>query len=422
MEQSNVLAVQKRRVLAVCVAAYTVSYLLRTNLSLALEDLMEVLSIGWGQAGLVSTLYFWTYASGQLLGGWLSVKWDPKRVVALGLAASGLCNLAIGFCSGYWALASLWTLNGLALALFWPPILQITTNWFEPEEYLKVSILLSLPTTLGYLVAWSGLGAVLRVAGWRWVFFCPAIVAFCFFWVWLRGLKSSPRAAGLCYRPASLAAPAKKDEPSEPRQRGSLMRAMLTLPMLSFAFVILAQGSTKESINLWAPTLLQQLAGPGQEGLVGLFTSVIPLFSTAGLLATGWLVRRLHGGQEGALLALTGAGAVCGWLLVALQNSLTGLVVCLGLLLGLVYGVTTILTTLLPLRFARTGQSAAFTGIFNFLAYVGAALGGVLSGWMSDLWGWQQVYLLWAALATVSALALFVSEAWQYFSWRYLGR
>ena len=100
MEQSNVLAVQKRRVLAVCVAAYTVSYLLRTNLSLALEDLMEVLSIGRGQAGLVSTLYFWTYASGQLLGGWLSVKWDPKRVVALGLAASGLCNLAIGFCSG----------------------------------------------------------------------------------------------------------------------------------------------------------------------------------------------------------------------------------------------------------------------------------------------------------------------------------
>ena len=422
MEQSNVLAVQKRRVLAVCVAAYTVSYLLRTNLSLALEDLMEVLSIGRGQAGLVSTLYFWTYASGQLLGGWLSVKWDPKRVVALGLAASGLCNLAIGFCSGYWTLAALWTVNGLALALFWPPILQITTNWFEPSEYLKVSILLSLPTTLGYLVAWSGLGAVLRAAGWRWVFFCPAIIAFCFFWVWLRGLKSSPRAAGLCYRPASLAAPAKKEEPVGPRQRGSLMRAMLTLPMLSFAFVILAQGSTKESINLWAPTLLQQLAGPGQEGLVGLFTAVIPLFSTAGLLATGWLVRRLHGGQEGALLALTGAGAVCGWLLVALQNSLAGLVVCLGLLLGLVYGVTTILTTLLPLRFARTGQSAAFTGIFNFLAYVGAALGGALSGWVSDLWGWQQVYLLWAALATVSALALFVSEAWQYFSWRYLGR
>lgn len=421
MEQSNVLAVQKRRVLAVCVAAYTVSYLLRTNLSLALDDLMEVLAIGRGPAGLVSTLYFWTYASGQLLGGWLSVKWDPKRVVALGLAASGMCNLAIGFCSSYWALAALWTLNGLALALFWPPILQITTNWFEPGEYLKVSILLSLPTTLGYLVAWGGLGAVLRAAGWRWVFFCPALVAFCFFWVWLRGLKASPAAAGLCYRPAVLAAPEKKEPTAEAPRRGSLLRAMLTLPMLSFAFVIVAQGSTKESINLWAPTLLRQLAGPGQEGLVSLFTAVIPLFSTAGLLATGWLVRRLHGGQEGALLALTGAGALCGWLLVALQGSLTGLVICLGLLLGLVYGVTTILTTLLPLRFARTRQSAAFTGIFNFLAYVGAALGGVLSGWVSDGWGWQRVYLLWAALATVSALALFVSEAWQYFSWRYLG-
>lgn len=299
--------------------------------------------------------------------------------------------------------------------------MQITTNWFEPSEYLKVSILLSLPTTLGYLVAWSGLGAVLRLGGWRWVFFCPALIAFCFFWVWLRALKTSPAEAGLCYRPTPLASPAKKEEPGEPRPAGSLLRAMLTLPMLSFAFVILAQGSTKESINLWAPTLLRQLAGPGQEGLAGLFTAVIPLFSTAGLLTTGWLVRRLHGGQEAALLALTGAGAACGWLLVALQNSLAGLVICLGLLLGLVYGVTTILTTLLPLRFARTGQSAAFTGIFNFLAYVGAALGGALSGWVSDVWGWQQVYLLWAALATVSALALLASEAWQYFSWRYWG-
>ena len=45
MEQSNVLAVQKRRVLAVCVAAYTVSYLLRTNLSLALDDLIDRKSV-----------------------------------------------------------------------------------------------------------------------------------------------------------------------------------------------------------------------------------------------------------------------------------------------------------------------------------------------------------------------------------------
>ena len=408
---------RKHRVVLVCVLAYLVSYLCRTNLSIAMDDLLAALSITRSQAGLISTLYFWTYASGQLLGGWLCQKWDPKRVVLLGMIGTGACNLLIGFSSHYLAVLLLWTLNGLALALFWPPILQITTNWVESSEYVTISILLCLPTTLGYLLAWSSLGALRGAAGWRWVFFAPAALAFAYCFVWLAFLEPSPRAAGFSYTPQVLEMP-DRDKAST-GEAPSLWRSLFTLSMLSSAVMILAQGSTKESINLWAPTLLNDLAGADGAAFVSLFTSLIPLFSTAGLLVTGWLVRRLKGGQDLALMVLTAAGALAGWLVIALRGSLSGTALCIGLMLGLVYGANVILTLLLPLRFVRTGQSAAFTSIFNFLAYVGAALGGLVSGWVSDVWGWESVCMLWAALCTLCLAVLLISEVWQYLSWRW---
>lgn len=122
--------VQSRsKVIGLCVAAYMVSYLCRTNLSVAMDDLLAAFQISRGQAGMMSTLYFWTYAGGQLLAAWLCSRMNPVHILALGLCLTGGCNLAFGFAGNYPELLFLWALNGLALALFWPPVLQISTNW-----------------------------------------------------------------------------------------------------------------------------------------------------------------------------------------------------------------------------------------------------------------------------------------------------
>lgn len=391
--------VQSRsKVIGLCVAAYTVSYLCRTNLSVAMDDLLAAFQISRGQAGMMSTLYFWTYAGGQLLAAWLCSRMNPVHILALGLCLTGGCNLAFGFAGSYPELLFLWALNGLALALFWPPVLQISTNWSRPEHYTALSILLNLPTTVGFLLSWAGLGALHTVMQWEWMFWIPAAFAFLFLIVWLGKIQPSPEDTAV-ERPV---APTSQDKG---KSKGSLLTGFLAGGMLGYAIIVVIQGCTKESINLWAPTLIQDIAGSKNSFWVSSFTALIPLVSTIGLLLTGWLVTVVKQGQERAMLILLCIGMISGWLLLAV-HSLFGIILCLSILLAVVYGVNTILTTILPLRLARSGHSGTLSGIFNFLSYLGAALGGLVSGSISDVWGWSAVYTLWAVLATAGVAAM----------------
>ena len=391
-----------------CVLGYTVSYLCRTNLSVAMNDILEHFSITRSQAGLMGTLYFWFYAGGQLAAGWLCTKRDPKLVVIIGAVMASICNLGIGFANSYLTILVLWTLNGLALAMFWPPILQIATNWSEPEEYTRISILLNLPTTIGFLIAWSGLGALNSAVRWEWMFWIPAAVVLVFAVLWTIKIQSSPQRAGVSYRPRIpvLTNGQKKSTVTQKLDKQSLWNCLMTETMVAYGMIVLIQGCTKESINLWAPTMLQDISGGESMLIISAVTSLIPIFSTIGLLSTGYLVRYLKGEQKRVMMILLVFGMLGGWAMVILRNSLVGLVVCIGLVLAVVYGVNTILTTLLPLQFAHTVQSGALSSVFNFLSYVGATLGGLISGLIADYLDWQGVYWLWAILSTVAVLII----------------
>ena len=68
----------RRRVFLLCWVGYTVSYLLRTNLSAALDKLIEDMHISRAMAGGIGSLYFWMYAVGQLVNGYLAERLNPK--------------------------------------------------------------------------------------------------------------------------------------------------------------------------------------------------------------------------------------------------------------------------------------------------------------------------------------------------------
>lgn len=392
----------KTMIIALCVAAYMVSYLCRTNLSVAMDALMEEISLTRSQAGLIGTLYFWTYAGGQLLAGWLCTLIDPKKVVSAGLVLTVACNLFIGFSGAYAAVLVLWMLNGLALALFWPPILQIATNWTTEQEYTRISILLNLPTTVGFLVAWLGLGLLSHWVRWNWMFWLPAGVTVLFLLVWEKWMQSAPAAAKAAQRTKV------STKTEENVEKPSILACLLSMAMLVYAVIVVFQGCIKESINLWAPTLLAEIAPAENLFLLSGFTAIIPMCSTVGLLLTGWMVKKFAQRQQQAMLALLGLGTVAGCLMVLVQKNFMAVALCMGVLLAVVYGVNTILTTLLPLQFARTGNSGAMSSVFNFLSYLGAALGGIAAGTVSELWNWSAVYFMWAVLTGGGFVLLFL--------------
>jgi sugar phosphate permease len=70
-----------------------------------------------------------------------------------------------------------------------------------------------------------------------------------------------------------------------------------------------------------------------------------------------------------------------------------------------IYGPQVLLVGTAPADLARRGTSAAAAGFVNFLGYMGAASGDVVTGYFSNpaRGGWQVVIYIWAGWALAGA-------------------
>ena len=92
MKQKSSLKV----VLLLSWATYVVAYLCRVNLSTVLDKLATGLHVSVEYLGTASSVYFVTYAVGQLLNGILGDRVNPHRFLILALTMTGMINVVLG--------------------------------------------------------------------------------------------------------------------------------------------------------------------------------------------------------------------------------------------------------------------------------------------------------------------------------------
>ena len=394
----------KRDTLALCLIGYTTSYLLRTNLSAVLDRLIAEFNITNGVAGIAGSMFFWTYAAGQIVAGYLADRVNPKRMMAVGTILSALCNTGIAFSRGFTAVLLLWALNGLSLAMVWSPTFRILVNWFSAEEYRKVSVWISLPTTVGYLLSWGLIRVVARPLPWRAAFLLPAVCAGVFLLFWAAFLRPTPESAGFFPAPrgdqsATMPAPTSQ----------SLWPLLIGEGLLFAGLAAVVQGLIKEGVNLWGPTMLSEIGASTGSGLVSTFSILIPIFSTLGILVAGIIVKRLKDSSTGALLFLFVLSMLASGAMYLFRAHFALAAMLISLMMACMCGANVLITVLVPMRYAGRNISAQVAGGLNFLCYVGAGLGGSAMGLTSQHGNWAGVFLLWMALC---ALAIAVTAIW----------
>lgn len=158
-------------------AGYFLSYLFRNVNGVVAGDIMRDLGIGADTLGLLTSVYFLTFAMAQLPVGVLLDRYGPRRVqCALLLCASagaGLCASGggIGILLLGRALIGLGTAGGLVAGL------KASTQWFPRERLATVNGLFIMCGGLGALAATWPAELLLRVVDWRGLSAVLAVVA-----------------------------------------------------------------------------------------------------------------------------------------------------------------------------------------------------------------------------------------------------
>src|SRR3954463_13835518 len=155
----------------------TVSYLDRTNLSVAAPVLRHELNLSPTQLGLVLSAFSWSYALAQIPAGMISAWLLPRRtyLIALWLWCILLALTTTATSFGAWIFFRI--PFGLAEAVTWPAASVLMSRWFPRIEYAQAMSLQNLGLVIGAAVAPPIVAFIIAFWGWQAAFIVTGLVA-----------------------------------------------------------------------------------------------------------------------------------------------------------------------------------------------------------------------------------------------------
>jgi len=366
-------------------------------------------SLGWNKTslGLIGSCFFWVYAVGQLINGYIGDRVSGRIFIFIGLMVSSIVNILFSFSSDIVLMMILWAVNGFFLSMLWGPIIRILAKWFPDEKNTQVSVGISSSMVGGYLLAWGLSGQILAKTSWPWVFRIPGILVSFYALVWLILMRKE--ALYQPYKAANTDFISDKDNSLPQKEQTSFWELIKETKLWLIAITCVAQGIIKEGIGLWGPTYLMETQNLDLTSTTG-YILLIPLMNFGGILLAGWLNKKLNYRHKLAILYLFGACiiSVIGLFLFARFSIVIG-VAFLGCCSALMYGTNTLLLSVIPMGFASYNKTSSVAGFLDFSSYIGAGLSGVVIGAISDHWGWDGILFIWIFMALIGIISIFKS-------------
>jgi sugar phosphate permease len=401
---------------------YGAFYFCRTNISAAVPGLQAPVGEGGmgfsgEEVGLILASLKITYGLGQLVNGQLSERVSPRLLLTFGMFGSAALNIVFGLGTGFYFLLFVWAMNGYGQSLGWTPCVRVVGNWIPPERRGKAIGLIGtgyqLTAGLTYVVA----GQAADYLGWRGALYVPSVILVVGGVVMLLGLRESPDGHGSS-RYADRAEGSSELAGVGPlRPKTSLWEnIVLTLSNRALWLLGISLGllnACRYGFLDWGLAHLTEVQESG-VGTAGLKYVVLPVGAIAGSYVAGWATDRFFGSRRGPVICilLVGLGVLTIAYESVAQTSVIATVLLLGVIGFCIYGPQVLLVGTAPADLARRGTSAAAAGFVNFLGYMGAAVGDVVTGHykMPEYGGWQVAIYIWAGWAF--AAAVFAALLW----------
>ena len=432
------------RTLVVLWVTYGSFYLCRVNVGPVRTEIEKDLGVGAVEMGVVLGSLKIGYAIGELVNGQLTERFGPKRVLLFGMFGSLVANVLFAFAASLLAfpgmaavlppvaqwlthftpagsgvapiaalLALLAFLNGYFQAAGWPPTVKVMSSWFTAHQRGRMMGVLGTSYQLGSALTISGAGLLATAFGnWRAAFLVPASLFFVSTIHALLRLREKPELDDLTTDDGDTKTPLALL--ARPRL---LVRDALWLTLSNPRIWILAIGLfgldvVRYGFLDWAPGHLQKAQASGISS-AALKTAVLPLAGAAGALVSGWITDRYFQSRRAPVIAilLLAAGAFTLTYARVVEIGVVPTVLCLGAIGFCVYGAQILIVGTAAQDFARGGATAAAAGFIDFMGYVGAFSGDIVTGWLLKTRSFSTAITFWAAAAVVAALC--VATLWR---------
>jgi len=157
-------------VLALLVAAGCINYIDRGSLSIAAPLIRKEMNQTPAQIGVLLSAFFWTYATFQIVAGWLVDRYPVNRVMTIGFLIWSVATGATSLAGGFAAFFALRILLGAGEAVAYPAFSKIITTSFPARHRGFTNALIDAGTRVGPAIGTLIGGLLVDDYGWRVLF------------------------------------------------------------------------------------------------------------------------------------------------------------------------------------------------------------------------------------------------------------
>jgi MFS transporter, ACS family, D-galactonate transporter len=188
---------KRHRLLAMLFITVVITYLDRSNLSIAATAIAQDLQLDPAQMGLVFSAFGWSYALLQIPGGMLVDRTRPRLLLALVIGLWSLATILQGFASAFAMLLSLRVLLGALEAPAYPTLNRVVTTWFPDSERARAIASYTSGQYVGLAFLTPALVLTQQHFGWQGVFFLTGAIGLVWGLVWYALYREPSDAAGV---------------------------------------------------------------------------------------------------------------------------------------------------------------------------------------------------------------------------------
>jgi MFS family permease len=187
------------RIIPVALVMYTISYVDRTNVSLALDPqsstLMRDLAMDDRMKGQAAGIFFLGYVLLQMAGGHLAGKWSARKLISLCLIFWGVCAVGCGLAKTFSQFEGARFLLGVSESSVFPATVVLLSHWFPSAERARANAFWNLCQPLAVVVSAPITGWLLGAYGWQTMLILEGALPFVWLPVWWFCICDHPREA-----------------------------------------------------------------------------------------------------------------------------------------------------------------------------------------------------------------------------------
>lgn len=187
------------RIIPVALIMYTISYVDRTNVSLALDpkisSMMRDLLMDDKMKGEAAGIFFFGYVLLQIPSGYLASHWSARKVISVFLVFWGLCAAGCGLSHTFRQFEVMRFFLGVAESGVFPATTVLLANWFPRTERARANAYWNLCQPLAVAGSAPFTGWLLGAYGWQQMIIMEGILPFIWLPIWWFGVTDHPEQA-----------------------------------------------------------------------------------------------------------------------------------------------------------------------------------------------------------------------------------